>query len=70
MPISLTPPALSDIEKLLAFELTNRRFFEANINARAPSYYSTEGVTEAIRTATQRGQGKGPTNLLWPLQAR
>ena len=53
MPITLTVPALSDVAQLLDFEWTNRDFFEAAINARASSYYSTEGVTEAIRTALE-----------------
>ncbi len=51
MLVTLTPPSLSDIDELLAFELKNRQFFEANINARPPSYYSAEGVAHAIETA-------------------
>ena len=51
MPVSLTPPGLSDIEELLEFEIKNRQFFEANINARAPSYYSIDGVEQAIKAA-------------------
>jgi ribosomal-protein-alanine N-acetyltransferase len=41
----------ADHAALLAFELENRAFFEANINARAPAYYSEEGVRQAIATA-------------------
>lgn len=51
MPVFLTPPSLSDVRALLDFELKNRQFFEATINARLPSYYCAEGVTQAIETA-------------------
>ncbi len=51
MPVSLTPLALSDVGELLDFELTNRRFFEGAINARPASYYSADGVAQAIETA-------------------
>ena len=46
--ILLVPPAPADIDRLHAFELENRAFFEARINARAADYYSREGVARAI----------------------
>ena len=49
--IVLAPPAHADLDALLAFELENRAFFEATINARPPAYYSTEGVASAIGAA-------------------
>jgi ribosomal-protein-alanine N-acetyltransferase len=51
MTVSLTPPTLADIHELLDFELKNRQFFEANINARPSSYYSVEGVAQAIEAS-------------------
>ena len=51
MTITLLPPTAADIEQLLAFELKNRQFFEANINARPAAYYSAEGVAHAIASA-------------------
>lgn len=41
----------ADHAALLAFELENRAFFEAHINARAAAYYSDEGVRQAIANA-------------------
>lgn len=38
----------TDTEALLAFELRNRHWFEANIDARATSFYSPEGVADHI----------------------
>jgi ribosomal-protein-alanine N-acetyltransferase len=38
----------TDIEALLVFEAQNRAWFESHIDARAPSFYSVEGVTEHI----------------------
>jgi ribosomal-protein-alanine N-acetyltransferase len=49
--LSLSPPAHADLDLLLAFELANREFFEATINARPPGYYSREGVAQAIAAA-------------------
>jgi ribosomal-protein-alanine N-acetyltransferase len=49
--VALAPVAPSDRDALLAFELANRAFFEAHINARPPTYYSTAGVTQAIDIA-------------------
>ncbi len=51
MTLTLLPPSAADIDQLLAFELKNRQFFEANINARPASYYSAEGVAQAIASA-------------------
>jgi ribosomal-protein-alanine N-acetyltransferase len=47
----VTPIGTSHVAQVLDFELKNRRFFEANINARPPDYYSTEGVERAIASA-------------------
>lgn len=49
--ILLAAPALADLEDLLAFELENRAWFEARINARPADYYSREGVARAIEAA-------------------
>jgi ribosomal-protein-alanine N-acetyltransferase len=49
--LTLRPPTPSDAAALLAFELENRAYFESWINARAPSYYSQEGVALAIAQA-------------------
>ena len=57
MPVSLTPPDLSDTEQLLDFEVKNRHFFEASINARPPSYYSLDGVTQAIQASLDDAAG-------------
>jgi len=46
--ITLAAPSHTDLDALLAFELDNRTFFEATINARPPAYYSREGVARAI----------------------
>lgn len=52
MPIlTLVPPTPADAESLLEFELANRTYFESHINARPPSFYSTEGVVQAIAQA-------------------
>lgn len=40
-----------DAAALLAFELANRAFFEAHINARPAAYYSLAGVAHAIQVA-------------------
>ena len=49
--VTLAPVEHADRDALLAFELANRAFFEASINARAPAYYSPEGVAQAIQAA-------------------
>lgn len=47
----LCRPQMDDAAPLLAFELGNRAYFEQWINARAASYYSIEGVAQAIEAA-------------------
>lgn len=47
----LVPLTLADAAPLFEFETDNRAFFEAAINARPASYYSPEGVAEAINEA-------------------
>ncbi|GGM29498.1 GNAT family N-acetyltransferase [Pseudomonas asuensis] len=41
----------ADAEDLLRFEVQNRAYFESQINARNPDYYSLQGVSEAIEAA-------------------
>lgn len=40
----------TDSQALLAFEIDNREWFEAHIEARDPSFYSLAGVTEHINS--------------------
>jgi len=40
----------TDIEALLRFETHNREWFESQIDARAPSFYSRQGVTDHIES--------------------
>jgi ribosomal-protein-alanine N-acetyltransferase len=49
--VRLVQPCLDHVEALLSFELSNRPFFEAHVNARPASYYSTSGVVAAIDRA-------------------
>lgn len=49
--IALVAPGHGHIDALLAFELENRAFFEATINARSASYYTREGVGLAVAQA-------------------
>lgn len=51
--VTLTPPTPADADELLHFELVNRAFFEARINARPAAYYTREGVSAAIALAQQ-----------------
>lgn len=51
--LSLNPPSQNDVHELLKFEASNRHFFEQSINARPASFYSEEGVTQAIEAAVQ-----------------
>jgi ribosomal-protein-alanine N-acetyltransferase len=51
--LALAPPSHADLDALLAFELENRAFFEATINARPSAYYSREGVAGAIAAAIE-----------------
>lgn len=37
-----------DVERLLAFELANRSWFEQHVEARAPAFYSADGVAAHI----------------------
>lgn len=58
--VVLAPVEQADRDALLAFELGNRAFFEANINARPPAYYSAAGVAQAIDVAiADAGAGRG-----------
>ena len=56
MTLRLCAPALADADELLEFELANRAFFEAHINARAEAYYSEAGVRSAIQAAIDQAQ--------------
>ncbi|MFG6447750.1 GNAT family N-acetyltransferase [Roseateles sp. BYS180W] len=49
--IHLVPLAESDLDELLTFEITQRAFFESRINARAASYYSRDGLAQALAEA-------------------
>ncbi|MBV8470437.1 MAG: GNAT family N-acetyltransferase [Burkholderiaceae bacterium] len=49
--LTLSPIASADLDELLAFELVNRAYFEANINARPQAYYTPDGVSAAIGEA-------------------
>ncbi|WP_434136701.1 GNAT family N-acetyltransferase (plasmid) [Pseudomonas luteola] len=46
--LSITAVNRADAEDLLQFEVQNRAYFESQINARNPDYYSLQGVSEAI----------------------
>ena len=43
----------SDADKLLAFELSNRAYFERLINARSPDYYHIDSVRDSIHESLQ-----------------
>ena len=47
----LVAPTHLDAAALLAFELENRAFFEASINARPAGYYCLDGVQASISSA-------------------
>jgi [ribosomal protein S5]-alanine N-acetyltransferase len=51
--IEICPPAIADATALLDFEMSNRAFFEARINARPPGFYSYEAVRYSIEEASQ-----------------
>ena len=55
--LRLRPPTPADLDELLDFELRNRAFFEAHINARPAGYYSADGVRAAIETARREAVG-------------
>ena len=40
----------TDAQALLAFEIENREWFESHIDARAPSFYSLQGVADHIES--------------------
>lgn len=52
MTISLHAPTPEDAAALLAFELDNRAYFEARINARHADYYHLDAVRQDIAQAT------------------
>jgi [ribosomal protein S5]-alanine N-acetyltransferase len=54
--LHLAAPTLEDAVDLLAFELENRMFFEASINARTEAYYSPEGICAAIADAAHQAR--------------
>lgn len=64
--IRLSPPAAADLQTLFAFEMHNRAFFEAHINARPASYYSVDGVAAAIEQAVRDArEDKAYQYLVW-----
>ena len=54
--LQLRPPVPEDLDELLDFELRNRAFFEAHVNARPADYYSADGVRAAIATACREAE--------------
>ena len=52
-------PTLTDVDARLGFELRNRAFFEATLNARPPACYSAEGVSKAVTKAMREAGGGG-----------
>jgi [ribosomal protein S5]-alanine N-acetyltransferase len=54
--VHLVPLQLKDAGELLSFELENRSFFEARINARPQTFYSLFGVRASIEDAVRRAQ--------------
>ncbi|WP_374568053.1 GNAT family N-acetyltransferase [Ideonella sp.] len=64
--LQLVAPRAVDLPALLAFELENRAFFEATINARPADYYSAEGVGAAIEQAQREARDdRAYQYLLW-----
>jgi ribosomal-protein-alanine N-acetyltransferase len=47
-PFSIRELESTDTQALLAFEIDNREWFESHIEARAPAFYSSQGVAEHI----------------------
>ncbi|WP_223503541.1 GNAT family N-acetyltransferase [Pseudomonas sp. BF-R-24] len=41
---------MTDAQALLAFEIQNREWFESHIDARAPAFYSLQGVADHIES--------------------
>ncbi|MBV8123154.1 MAG: insulinase family protein [Paucibacter sp.] len=61
--LTLSPIASADLDELLAFELVNRAYFEANINARPQAYYTPDGVGAGI------GWSEDNPQSIWHLYA-
>ena len=53
MQLEISPPTIADAPALLDFELANRAYFEARINARPANYYNLETVRYSIEEAAQ-----------------
>jgi ribosomal-protein-alanine N-acetyltransferase len=51
--LEITPPTIEDAKALLDFELANRAYFEARINARPANFYNYQAVRYSIEEATQ-----------------
>nr|WP_218177240.1 GNAT family N-acetyltransferase [Pseudomonas gingeri] len=49
-PFSVRKLESTDVEALLAFESRNREWFESQIEARAPSFYSPQGAADHIES--------------------
>lgn len=47
-PIRIRELQMTDVQALLAFEIHNREWFESQIDARDPAFYSWTGVTDHI----------------------
>jgi ribosomal-protein-alanine N-acetyltransferase len=61
----LVPLSEADAAPLFDFEMENRAFFEATINARPASFYSRDGVAMAIAAAcSEAGEDRGYQFLL------
>lgn len=61
-------PTLADAEDLLAFELTNRAYFEHWINARPASYYALDAVKQAIAQAAHEQNADSSHQFLIKLE--
>ena len=62
---TLVPLTEADAGSLFDFEMDNRAFFEATINARPASFYSRDSVAGAIATACREaGEDRGYQFLL------
>ena len=53
MHLEISPPTIADAKALLDFELANRAYFEARINARPANYYNLDTVRYSIEEAGQ-----------------
>jgi ribosomal-protein-alanine N-acetyltransferase len=51
--LEIAPPTIADTTALLDFELENRAYFEARINARPANFYNHETVRYSIEEAAQ-----------------